>query len=619
MKDWLTHRARTSPGKVGLVAAETGEEWSYAALDEAVDELAGRLVGLGVRAGDHVGTLVGTRPVAVELVHAVMRLGAVLVPLNRRLTVQELGEQVRVSGLTVLVCDGETEDRADEAAGAVPVASVDDPERTAVARLEDWSPKAVSPADWEHDDTLALLFTSGTTGTPKAVTLTMGNVFSSAVASAFRLGVTPGDRWLVALSLYHMGGLAPLYRSTLYGSVVVLRGEFEPGAAADDIGTYDVTGVSLVPTMLTRMLDSRGTLAASLRFVLLGGAPATEELVRRCRDYSVPVHPTYGMTETASQIATALPEEAFEHPGTVGRPLLWTELTVVDDAGDPLPAGESGELVVSGPTVTPGYYGDQAATEAAFGPHGLRTGDVGHVDEAGRVYVSNRLDDRIVTGGENVDPGEVVGALRAHPGVADAAVVGLPDETWGERVAALVVPSDPELTAEDVTAHCRERIAGYKLPRTVGFADELPRTASGTVSREAVREALLSLGEGEEAEATEETESGVDVIEVAEAESRDADDVEPNGREDATGDGDDVSSDIDDGGTGGGGTDGGGIDDRRPGDGDDDDAGSGHDGDRSDEYGDGDDDGGDDPLDAVDRAEGASTGDSRADEPSDET
>jgi O-succinylbenzoic acid--CoA ligase len=477
---------------VGLVAAGTGEEWSYAELDAVVGELAGRLAGLGVRAGDHVGMLVGTRPVGVRLVHAVMRLGAVLVPLDRRLTAGELGDRVRVADLTVLVCDAETEERADEAAGAVPVVSVDEPESDAVERLDDWSPKAVAPATWERDTTLALVFTSGTTGAPKAVQVTMGNVLSSAVASAFRLGVVPEDRWLAALPLCHMGGLAPLYRCTLYGTTVVLREEFEPGETADDIGTHDVTGVSLVPTMLERMLDSRGTLSGSLRFVLLGGAPASEELVRRCRDYSVPVHPTYGMTETASQIATALPEESFDHPGTVGRPLLWTELTVVDEEGSPLDPGERGEFVVSGPTVTPGYYANEEATAAAFGSHGLHTGDVGYVDEAGRVYVLNRLDDRIVTGGENVDPGEVAEALRAHPAVETAAVVGLPDETWGERVGTLVIPVAADLTTEGLEAHARSRLADYKIPRTIAFGDELPRTVSGTVDRETIRERLLA-------------------------------------------------------------------------------------------------------------------------------
>ena len=495
MNDWLAHRARATPDATALVWAETGDEWTYAALDEAVDDLAARLAGLGIGPDDHLGMLLSTRVEAVRVVHAAMRLGATLVPLNTRLTPRELDQQADLADVTAVVCGEETEQlavEATDAAESVPLVSLDEPQWEHVEPLSAATREPFASADWAGDDRLLLLFTSGTTGDPKAVTLTYGNVYSSAVASAFRLGVLPEDRWLVPLSLYHMGGLAPLYRSTLYGTAVVLRGEFEPGPTADDIDSYDVTGVSLVPTMLKRMLDSRGTLSDSLRFVLLGGAPAPDSLVERCRDYHVPVCPTYGMTETASQISTARTQEAVEQLGTVGQPLFGTDVTVVGEDGRPVERGELGEFVVSGPTVTPGYYRNPEATEAAFSDDGLHTGDVGYRDEAGRLYVRNRKDDRIITGGENVDPGEVVAVLREHPGIEDAAVVGLPDEEWGERVAALVVAADDDLTAEAVEEHCRERLAGYKIPRLVDFTDELPRTASGTVERAAVREILTA-------------------------------------------------------------------------------------------------------------------------------
>jgi O-succinylbenzoic acid--CoA ligase len=318
----------------------------------------------------------------------------------------------------------------------------------------------------------------------------MGNLLASATASAFRLGIDPEDRWLVPLSLHHMGGIAPILRSTLYGTTAIVRESFSPGGTVDDMREYDATCVSLVPTMLRRMLSARGTLPGSLRFVLVGGAPCPEELIERCRDYSVPICPTYGMTETASQVATARHDEAYDNPGSVGRALLWTDVTVVDSAGTPVDPGESGELVVRGPTVTPGYYDDPAATGEAIGTYGLHTGDVGYQDESGRLYVLNRLDDRILTGGENVDPGEVVDALRAHESVEEAAVVGIDDPEWGERVAALLVPVDDSVDLEALEAHLRDRLAGFKLPRTIGTVEELPRTVSGTVEREAVRERL---------------------------------------------------------------------------------------------------------------------------------
>jgi O-succinylbenzoic acid--CoA ligase len=492
MRDWLTHRVRASPDATALVLASTGESWTFDELDAMVDETAGRLAALGVESGDRLGVVVGARVTAVRLIHAAMRLGATLVPFGDGLTAGELRERVAAADPTCLVCGAETEDRAVEAAGAVPVVSVDAPATEGASALSDATPAAVDPARWELDDTQLLLFTSGTTGSPKVVALTAGNLLASAVASAFRLGFDPEDRWLVALSLHHTGGIAPVLRMPLYGMTVVLRTEFDAGGTADDVERFEATAVSLVPTMLRRMLDKRGTLSESLRVVLLGGAPAPPELIERCRNYSVPVYPTYGMTEAASQIATARPAEAFEHLGTVGRPLYWTDLTVVDEAGVPVERGETGEIVVSGPTVTPGYVGDREATADAFCEYGLRTGDVGYLDAGNRLYVLNRKDDRILTGGENVDPGEVADALRSHPKVRDAAVVGVADPEWGQRVGALIVPADDDLSRDDLDEHARGRLAGFKLPRIVAFADELPRTVSGTVKRDAVRERLGS-------------------------------------------------------------------------------------------------------------------------------
>nr|WP_135826315.1 o-succinylbenzoate--CoA ligase [Halorussus ruber] len=503
MQDWLAERARTSPEATALVEAEDGTEWTYRELDSAVEETAGRLAALGAQTGDHLGVLMETRVAFVRLVHAAMRLGAVLVPLNARLARPELARQAEVADLNLVVCEEATEADA-VAISEVPVTSVDSPEADAVAPLREQTPAEFERASWSRSDPQAMLFTSGTTGDPKAVALSMGSFLSSATASAFRLGVTPGDKWLLCLSMYHMGGLSVVLRSALYGTTVILQEGFDAERDADAIAEYGVTGVSLVPTMLRRMLDARESLGNSLRFVLLGGAPARDELLSRCESRGVPVHPTYGMTETASQIATARPREAFEHRGTVGRPLLWTDVTVVGEGGDdeesgkPLPAGETGEIVVAGPTVMRGYYGDSEATKSAFGEYGLHTGDVGYRDEEGRIWVLNRRADRIITGGENVHPGEVVEALREHPEVRDAAVVGLDDEEWGERVGALVVPeegADGDLSVGGIEDFCDDRLAGYKRPRTVAFAEELPRTASGTVEREAVRERLRESGE----------------------------------------------------------------------------------------------------------------------------
>ncbi|MGM0447679.1 MAG: class I adenylate-forming enzyme family protein [Methanobacteriota archaeon] len=605
MRDWLSHRVVSSPDDTALVRAEDGEAWSYTDLDRLVAETAGRLVAHGLSAGDRIGVLTPPYVGTVGLVHATMRIGATFVPLGQELTSREIAARINRTDLDAVVCAEPTEPTATDAASqieGVPVYSVDDPTSAAVTGIHAVDPASLDPPEWGFADPLCVLFTSGTTGEPKPVPLTAGNVYNSAVASAFRLGVEADDRWLVSLSLHHMGGLAPVYRSVLYGTTLVLREGFDAGGTADDIDTYDVTGVSLVPTMLKRMLDRRGTLSDSLRVVLLGGAPAPGELIERCRDYSVPVYPTYGMTEAASQITTATPRQTRSRIGTVGRPLFGTDVTVVDDDGDPVEPGDTGEIVVRGPTITPGYLaenggdspeavdeGDAPAPDAVdlngiplerldrseFGPYGLHTGDVGRFDEDGHLHVLNRVDDRIISGGENVEPGEVADVLREYVEVDDVAVVGLDDEVWGERVAALVAVGDrfPSVSAEpetdaaserdpsasdseangdaadgdapeadaadndtaeaDVTDEAgaesgsemeepdsetaepaveaggvgpapideaafvdfaRDRVAGFKLPKTVAYVEELPRTVSGTVDREATRAVLRERG-----------------------------------------------------------------------------------------------------------------------------
>jgi O-succinylbenzoic acid--CoA ligase len=492
VRDWLSQRRQTSPEATALVDTASGATRSYDEVSERCESLAGRLAAEGVCVDDHVGMLVGSRPEAVEIVHATMRVGARLVPFSPRLTPRELETRLGRADLDVLLCEAGTDAVATEAVrradatGELPVRSVDDGGELPAIGATD--PRPFDLPEWALGDPLVMLATSGTTGIPKLVVLTVGNVLASATASAFHLGVLPDDRWASPLSPSSMGGLAPVYRTVLYGSSLVLC-PTDAEALRAGLVASEATGVSLVPTLLRRLLDA-GPLPDSLRFVLLGGAPAPESLIERCGERGVPVCPTYGMTETASQVATVRPGRATEHPGSVGRPLMFTDVTIVDEAGDPLPNGEPGEIVVSGPTVTPGYYEDRPGTARAFGAYGLHTGDVGSLDDEGRLWIHSRKDDRIVTGGQTVDPSEVRAVLRTVDGVADAAVVGLPDEEWGERVAALVEPvAGASLDERAVEVACRERLATHKVPRVLSIGT-LPRTESGTADRGAVRDRL---------------------------------------------------------------------------------------------------------------------------------
>ncbi|WP_435335794.1 class I adenylate-forming enzyme family protein [Haloarchaeobius sp. TZWWS8] len=488
-RDLVTIRAETTPERTALVDAETGDTWTYRELDASVDQA---VRDIGVPAGGRLGVLCDTRVEVAMLLFAAMRWGATLVPLNVRNTADELAKQAARADLDMLACEAETREMAETVAPAgcpvVDVAAMGTP-ATADGAESPQGRRPVSPAELTPDTDLLLLFTSGTTGRPKGVRLTVANLLASATASAFRLGVERGDRWLVCLPTYHMGGLAPFVRSALYGTATVVQREFDARETPAVMDRFDVTGVSLVPTILRRLLEAGWTAPTSLRFVLLGGAAAGHDLLEAALASGVPVFPTYGMTEAASQIATATPEQVADSPGTVGQPLVNTCVRVLSETGEPCDTGDPGELVVSGPTVTPGYL-DDANTGAAFSDRGFHTGDVGYRDDDGLLWVTGRVDDRIVTGGENVDPSVVASTVRAHPDVSEAAVVGLPDEEWGERVAVLVVAASEELSAAALQEFCRDRLADFELPKTIAFAPELPRTVSGTVDREAVRARL---------------------------------------------------------------------------------------------------------------------------------
>jgi O-succinylbenzoic acid--CoA ligase len=485
--DWPTggllhDRARTTPDGEGLVDAAENRRWSWRDASTRAAALAARLAS-AVEAGDRVGVWRSTPPETILTAFAVQGAGAVPVLLPDYEATSALRSTAERLGLRAIA----TDDAAVEADSIAP-AEMD--------RIVLPSAGTAIPADGASGDTDAVpdavlpetavvLLTSGTTGDPAGVRLTHTNLLASAVEWTARLGVRPDDRWLSPLSPAHAGGFLPAVRAALTGTTLVTQDGFDPAATAAIIAEESITGVSLVPTMLARLLDADWTPPDHLRHVLVGGGPIDSALVERCADRGVPITPTYGLTETAAGVATATPAEAVADPGTVGRPHLFSRVVPVDDAGDPCPSGDPGELAVSGPCVTPGYV-DPARTRAAFDDHGrFRTGDRGVRDADGRLRIVGRLDDRIATGGETVRAERVADALRAHPEVEDAAVVGLDDPEWGERVAALVT-GEPDRDALD--AHARDILPPHAVPKTLATADELPRTASGTVDRDAVRE-----------------------------------------------------------------------------------------------------------------------------------
>jgi O-succinylbenzoic acid--CoA ligase len=484
MLDWLAQSARANPLGTALEYAE--RRWTYTALGDAAGRMGGWLAAQGVRPAARVAVLMDADADTVVLIHALIRIGAVLVPLNTRLTSDELAYQVTLARVDALVYAGEHHANT---AAALPC-----PLKLDLAGLDTGAPP-LPPRVIDLAAPQAIIFTSGTSGRPKGVVLTYANQYASAVASAFRIGTLPSDRWLCVLPLYHVGGLAILLRSALYGTGVILQRGFDVAQvnAAVDTGA---TLVSLVPTMLYRLLAARtAPPPASLRLILLGGAAADPELVRRCQALNIPIATTYGLTEACSQVATQTAQATERKPGSVGRAVPGTHIRVLTEAGTVAASGEYGEIVVSGPTVMQGYFDNPQATSHALREGTLHTGDIGCFDEEGDLWIVQRRSDLIVTGGENVYPAEVEAVLRAFPNVQDACVVGIADAEWGQRVAAAVMPvSGAEIAPEELLAFARGRLAGYKVPRVIRLLDALPLTASGKIERRAVQELLSRSG-----------------------------------------------------------------------------------------------------------------------------
>jgi o-succinylbenzoate---CoA ligase len=337
-------------------------------------------------------------------------------------------------------------------------------------------PEQSVPTQAPAERPAAILFTSGTTGMPKGAVLTHGNFAASAWASRAVLRTGPGDRWLACLPMFHVGGLALLFRAAFDRFDLEMHDTFEPDAVAEALASGRITHASLVARMLEKLLATSGQpFSPHLRAILVGGGPAPEPLLAEARARGLPVLRTYGLTEACSQAATQRPGDADP---TCGPPLPGTEITIdaLDDGGG------VGEILIRGPTVMAGYLGEEPL-------HGwLRTGDIGRLDKHGRLLVLDRRTDLLVTGGENVYPAEVEAALAAHPAVEEACVIGLPDPTWGHRVCAVIRLRSPA-APDEIFRHCREHLAPFQVPREVLFVPEpLPRTAAGKIRRAEVRE-----------------------------------------------------------------------------------------------------------------------------------
>lgn len=505
LPEWLGRRARLTPDKAALISGSAA--WTFRQLNEAADAAARWLVAssswvVDDRYGPRIGLLMGNTPRFVVFVHALAKAGAVLVPLNTRLTPGEMASQLEDAGAAAVIYDRLHADAAGQIGQLLP--SLQLIHEADVQELPPGSDSRLR-THFSLDDLHSIVYTSGTTGRAKGAMLTYGNFWFNATASALNLGHLHDDRWLACMPLFHVGGLSILLRSVLSGMTVVLHDGFHPVAVNDAIDEERITLLSVVAVMLGRMLDERGDepYPPSLRAVLLGGGPAPLPLLERASRVGMRVLQTYGLTEAASQVATMAPHDGPERLGAAGKPLFPVGLRIVpvgekaSRLDDDVAADEIGEIAIAGPTVSPGYWNDPESSRAVRHEGWFRTGDLGFLDEAGYLHVVDRRNDLIISGGENVYPAEVESVLAAHVDIEHAAVVGVADEKWGQVPAAVVVRREgSRLTEEDIRQFCKKHLAGYKVPRCVVFKAQLPRNSAGKVLRRQLREMLQEVRHG---------------------------------------------------------------------------------------------------------------------------
>ncbi|MCW5746778.1 MAG: long-chain fatty acid--CoA ligase [Alphaproteobacteria bacterium] len=496
--DWIAHHADRRPQTVAIHDLHTGRSFTYQQLHERAGRLAAHLQGLGVGKRDRVAILAPNGPEYFDVQFACGRIGGVMVPLNWRLTVPELEYILGDCAPKVLVHDSTFRPQAQELKARCGVAHLMEVDIDRADCAYERAIMAASPSPtlvpMTHDDISTIMYTSGTTGHPKGAIITHGMTFWNVVNLGVPAMISPATVQLVVLPLFHTGGLNCYANPVLHagGTIRIMR-SFEPGAALAHISdpALGITHVFAVPAPYQFMMQHptfRDADLSRLKVSSVGGAPCALTILETWAARGVPLVQGYGMTETSPGTAMLDAADAMRKVGSAGKPLLHTEVRIVDESGRDVQCGEIGELWTRGPNITPGYWNKPEATAAAFADGWLKTGDAARQDEDGFYYIVDRWKDMYISGGENVYPAEVENVIFQLPQVGDVAVIGVPDERWGEvGKAVIVVKPDQTLSQADVVNHCLARLARFKVPQSVDFVETLPRNATGKVLKRDLR------------------------------------------------------------------------------------------------------------------------------------
>ncbi|MEA2881324.1 MAG: fatty-acyl-CoA synthase [Bradyrhizobium sp.] len=491
LTSFIAFHARQMPERCAL--KYRGEEIAYGTFDERIRIVGGWLASHGIGPDDVVAVLMKNSAAFLEIAFAASHIGAVFLPINFRLASDEIAYIIENSGARVLIVDEEF--RAN-AAGPAPLVLVDAAAQANAARLApDGKP---APAHRRlPSDLMRLMYTSGTTDRPKGVMLTYQNFYWKSADHVLVLGLNRDTRLLVAGPLYHVGaldlpGIAVLWQ----GGMLSIQRDFDAGQCLAAIEADRLSAAWLAPVMTTSILTFPGRGrhdVSSLQWAIGGGEKTPEARIRAFSQYFTNARyiDAYGLTETGGGDTFMEPGQEITKIGSTGRPVAHVELEIRDDEGNRVAAGENGEICLRGPKVTPGYWNDPDKTAAAFFGAWFRSGDIGYLDEDGFLYLTDRKKDMIISGGENIASSEVERVIYELPQVREVAVIGMPDERWGERPIAIVVLADSAaLDLRDLTDHCRQRLAAFKVPKQLIIRDHLPRNPSGKVLKRVLRAEL---------------------------------------------------------------------------------------------------------------------------------
>lgn len=500
----LREKAMDLPDKACVVLGQ--RSWSFSEVDAAADLVAANLQALGLESGAKIGVQLPNVPQFLFAYFGLLRAGYVMVPLNPLLSAREVTFMVESADCEVLIT---TDAVASEAIGDVNNAADLTVYVVETGAGGSWPEGArsftelltarpsVEAATTNADDTAVIVFTSGTTGTPKGAELTHFGIYMNSTVSTERVGVDPEDTTLAVLPFFHVYGLTSVLNISVHcGVTMILLPRFDPVAAMDLIEEHRVVRFSAVPSMLIAMLEAgtNGRDLSTVDRVTSGGSALPGEVLRRFEAEfpSATILEGYGLSESTSSVSVNVSREERKLL-SIGKPLWGTQCRVVDAEGEILPPGKDhiGELIYRGPTIMKGYYRNAEATAAALRNGWLHTGDLGYMDEDGFIFVVDRKKELIIRGGYNVYPREVEEVIAEHPGVSEVVVVGKPHHRHGEEIVAVVsAQQGHHLTSEDIIDHAKVSLASYKYPREVHIVPELPKTATGKIRKKQVAEEI---------------------------------------------------------------------------------------------------------------------------------